>query len=71
MRGSIQVRRANALLRFVSLGNRAAIRAENERELMNAVCQQAVETQFCAAVQILLRTELDGGVFEPVSQAGI
>ena len=67
----IHARRANAMLRFVSLGNREAIRAENERELMDAVCRQAVETQICAAAQILVCTELDGGVFEPVSQAGI
>ena len=66
-----QAERANALLQFVSLGNRAAMRAEKERDLMGAVCRQAVETRICAGAQILVRTELDGVVFEPVSQAGI
>jgi diguanylate cyclase (GGDEF)-like protein len=63
--------RANALLRFVSLGNRAAIRAEKERELLDSVCIHAVATRICASAQILLYTEIEGGACEPVSQAGI
>jgi len=63
--------RSNNLLRFVSLGNRSAIRAETERGLLDAICSHAVAAEICTAALILLHTEIDGGVCEPVSQAGI
>ena len=71
MKSDVHMQRANKLLQFVSRGNRAAMRAETERELLDAVCRQAVTTEICAAAQILQCTDTDGRTFEPISQAGI
>lgn len=71
MKVSMPVRRANALLRFVSFANRAANRSEREQDLTDAVCRNAVDTQICASALVLVRSHEEGAAFKLFSQAGI